>query len=106
MPKAGRPHEGTNKRTRLKMSHESRPKGVPAAHWPAPASEPRRERPARSAEPSKNYFSVAQSFVVGLRIFADGELVPASDPIAAKVAREHPELLHLIYPEGDSRRHP
>jgi hypothetical protein len=88
------------------MSHQARPKGVPAAHWPAPASEPRRERPARSAEASTNYFSVAQSFVVGLRIFAEGELVPASDPIAAKVAREHPELLHLIYPEGDSRRDP
>ena len=48
--------------------------------------------------------TTSASFVVGLRYFAAGELVPASDPIAAKVAREHPELLHLIYPERDPRK--
>jgi hypothetical protein len=74
------------------MSHESRPKGVPAAYWPAPASEPRRERPACSAEASTNYFSVAQSFVVGLRIFAEGELVPASDRRKGRPRAPHPEL--------------
>jgi hypothetical protein len=86
------------------MSHEPRPKGVHPSEWPAPAPGPHRERPARSAEASTNYFSVAESFVVGFRHFAKGELVPASDPVAAKVAREHPELLHLVYPERNARK--
>jgi hypothetical protein len=81
-----------------------RPPGVSGKDWPEPAPGPCRERPARSAEASTNYFSVVDSFVVGPRHFAKGELVPASDPVAAKVAREHPELLHLIYPERDSRK--
>jgi hypothetical protein len=87
------------------MSHEPRPKGVHASEWPVPAPGPRRERPPLSAEASTNYFSVTQSFVVGFRHFAKkGELVPASDPVAAKVARAHPELLHLIYPERNARK--
>jgi hypothetical protein len=79
-----------------------RPRGVSRKDWPEPAPGPRREPPARSAEASTNHFSVADSFVVGFRHFAKGELVPASDPVAAKVAREHPELLHLIYAERRS----
>jgi hypothetical protein len=82
------------------MSHQARPKGVPAAHWPAPASEPRRERPARSAEASTNYFSVAQSFVVGLRIFAEGELVPSLRSHRREGRPRAPRVAPLDLPGG------
>jgi hypothetical protein len=83
------------------MSGEEPPQGVPADEWRARASGPRREGPARSPRPRTNYDSVQDSFTMGLQYFHKGELVPADDPVAAKVAREHPELLHLILPEPE-----
>jgi hypothetical protein len=80
---------------RVIPKHPDKPRGVPAGAWPAPSG-PSIERevpPKREYPDPREHFIALESFLVGTHYFEKDKWVRRDYPGAAKVAREHPELL-------------
>jgi hypothetical protein len=83
------------RRQQAEYVHPPPPPGVPVGLWQSPGYVTTGQDlpPQREFRDPKEYFVALESFMVGVHYFEKDKWIRKDYPGAAKVAREHPELL-------------